>query len=176
MHWPAMKGCNIRTINLVSLEDGKMEKYKIFDEIEQIKCSKKSKWKKLVKDKIQQYVNKEYQRESKSMKKLRFVNEKQVKRKEYIEVCTTNEIENIIKTRLNVQVFKCNFKGKDKEIECPLCKEEQDTTEHVFQCEAIKRILGMKEMRCKDIVSEDVKVLKKVSQFMEKAKEIREKL
>ena len=56
-----------------------MEKYKIFDEIEQIKCYKKSKWKKLVKDKIQQYVNKGYQRESKSMKKLRFVNEKQVK-------------------------------------------------------------------------------------------------
>ena len=56
-----------------------IEKYKIFDEIEQITCYKKSKWKKLVKDKIQQYVNKEYQRESNSMKKLRFVNEKQVK-------------------------------------------------------------------------------------------------
>ena len=108
-----------------------MEKYEIFDEIEQIKCYKKSKWKKLVKDKIQQYVNKEYQRESKSMKKLRFVNEKQVKRKEYIEVCTTHEIENIIKMRLNMQIFKCNFKGKDKETECPSCKEEQDTTEHV---------------------------------------------
>ena len=34
-----------------------MEKYKIFDEIEQIKCYKKSKWKKLAEDKIQQYVN-----------------------------------------------------------------------------------------------------------------------
>ena len=48
---------------------GQMEKYEIFDGIEQIKYYKKSKWKKLVKDKIQQYVNKEYQRVSKSMKK-----------------------------------------------------------------------------------------------------------
>ena len=30
---------------------GQMEKYEIFDGIEQIKCYKKSKWKKLVKDK-----------------------------------------------------------------------------------------------------------------------------
>ena len=32
--------------------------------------------------------------------------------------CKTNEIENIIKTRLDMQAFKCNFKEKDKEIEC----------------------------------------------------------
>ena len=153
-----------------------MEKYKIFEEIEQIKCYKKSKWKKLVKEKIQQYVNKEYQQESKTMKKLRFVHEKQIKRKEYIEVCTTNEIENIIKTRLNMQEFKCNFKGKDKEIECPLCKEEPDTTEHVFECKVIKRVLETRETRCRDVESEDIKVLKKVSRLMGKAKEIREQL
>ena len=110
------------------------------------------------------------------MKKLRFVNEKQGRREEYIEVCTTHEIENIIKTRLNMQVFKCNFNGKDRVTECPSCKEEQDTTEHVFQCKAIKQIIGMKEMRCKDIESDDVKELKKVSQCMDKAKEIRKQL
>ena len=100
----------------------------------------------------------------------------QVKRKENIEVCTTNEIENIIKTRLNMQALKCNYKGKDKEFECPLCKEEQDTTEHIFKCKVIQRILGTNEIKCKDVESEDIKVLKKVSQYMTKAREIREQL
>ena len=104
------------------------------------------------------------------------MHEKQVKRKEYIEMCTTNETENIIKTRLNMQAFKCNFKGKDKEIECPVCKEEEDTTEHTFQCKVIKRILGNEELRWRDIESEDIKVLKKVSKFIEQVKEIREQL
>lgn len=38
-------------------------------EIEQIKCYRKSTLKKLVKNEMLQYVNKEYQQESKSMKK-----------------------------------------------------------------------------------------------------------
>ena len=100
------------------------------------------------------------------MKKLRFVHGKQVKRKEYIEMCTTNEIENIIKTRLNMQAFKCNFKGKDKEIECPVCKEQPSTHFNY------KRILGNEELRWRDIEIENIKVLKKVNKFIGQVKEI----
>ena len=40
----------------------------------------------------------------------------------------------------------------------------------------MKRFLGMKEMKCKDIESEDIKVLKKVSQCIGKVKGKNEQL
>ena len=55
-----------------------------------------------------------------------------------------------------MQAFKCNLTRKDKEIECPVCKEEEDTTEHTFQCKVMKRILGNEEMRWRDVESENI--------------------
>ena len=45
-------------------------------------------------------------------------------------------MENIIKlkTLLQMQAVEFNFYGKDKGIECPSCKEEQDTAEHILEC------------------------------------------
>ena len=34
---------------------------------------------------------------------------------------------------------KCNYKGKYKnDLTCPICKIENDTTEHLFDCKKLK--------------------------------------
>ncbi len=96
--------------------------------------------------------------------------------KQYIESCTAEEIENIIKIRLNMEEFKCNFKGRSIEVDCPLCGEQKDTTEHVFECKTIKSMLGKIDLTSEDIEKEDIKTLKKVDRFFKQVMTIRKQL
>ena len=44
--------------------------------------------------------------------------------------------------RLNMVELKANFKGKYESLICPACKIEDETTEHVIQCEEYRNIIG----------------------------------
>ena len=44
-----------------------------------------------------------------------------------------------MKLRLNMLELKCNYKGKENNEICDLCGDENDTTEHLFECRAVKK-------------------------------------
>ena len=100
----------------------------------------KSSWKREVKEKLGKVVAEEVEKRRGEMKKMRFTRGHKVQ--EYIEKCRMEEVKKIMKMRLNMTDLKANFKGKYKDLKCPACKQEDETTEHVIQCEEYKRIIG----------------------------------
>ena len=56
-------------------------------------------------------------------------------RKQYIKKCESNTIKDVIKIRLHMCNTKCNYKRNEIDTTCPLCKTEEDTTEHIMACE-----------------------------------------
>ena len=50
-------------------------------------------------------------------------------------------VKNILKLRLNMFELKCNYKGVRRSETCDLCKKAKDTTEHLFECKKIKKVV-----------------------------------
>ena len=50
-----------------------------------------------------------------------------------------NTAKSIMKLRLNMLELKCNYKGKKNNEICDLCGDKNDTTEHLFECRAVKK-------------------------------------
>ena len=55
--------------------------------------------------------------------------------KEYIKKGNTDEIKDILKIRLHMQDVKENQPKNDTDTICPICRKEEDTTEHVLDCD-----------------------------------------
>ena len=75
------------------------------------------------------------------MTKLRFTSPGH-ETQEYIKICRMEEVKRIMKMRLNMTKIRANFKGRENDLRCGACKQEDETTEHVIQCPEYKRIIG----------------------------------
>ena len=64
------------------------------------------------------------------MTKLRFV--ENVERNKYIEELDYEDSITILKLRLNMIETKCNY--KEGNLNCAICKQTEDKTEHLFDC------------------------------------------
>ena len=99
-----------------------------------IKGKRKSKWKKMCKERIQKSVRVKGQ-EQWSATKLRLARNTKWGMKEYIRKGMGSLIQQVIKIRLNMTDQKRNFRNKYGEnLNCPLCDVKEDTTEHVLSC------------------------------------------
>ena len=101
----------------------------------------KSKWKKELKEKLANAIEEEFRDETEQKTKLRFQRNKRFQREEYVEQCNADMVRRIMKIRLNMAECKSNFKGKYSDTTCLLCNEEE-TTEHLFNCEYYKQYSG----------------------------------
>ena len=52
-----------------------------------------------------------------------------------ISKCESDTIKDVIKIRLHMWNTKCNYKRNESDTTCPLCKTEEDTTEHIMVCQ-----------------------------------------
>ena len=55
-------------------------------------------------------------------------------RKEYIKESNSGKIKDIIKIRLHMWELKANYGRKGLINRCPICQSEDDTIEHVLEC------------------------------------------
>ena len=55
-------------------------------------------------------------------------------RKEYLKETYIETIKDIIKTRLHMWELKANYGRKGLENRWPMCQSEEDTTDHVLEC------------------------------------------
>ena len=107
--------------------------------IEDVKEMTKAELKKTVKERISECMINNFKKLK--MKKLRFVEEPAVfQRKRYLVEMNGKSSVQILKTRLNMIEIYGNYKH-DLTLErlCPLCKEEEDTTEHLLSCPAVEQ-------------------------------------
>ena len=120
------KGCWIEGLNEICMM------YDLGTE-EIVKWSKQ-KCKQEVKERIQSRLQERLDSLRAEKTKLRFI--KTYGKKEYLESGFRSSI-TLIKARLNMVEAKWNFKGNyGKDLKCALCKQE-DTTEHILECNSL---------------------------------------
>ena len=66
--------------------------------------------------------------------------------KEYVKKGNTDDIKDILKIKLHMWDVKKNYPKNDTDTTCPICRKEEDTTEHVLDCEVelekVKHMIG----------------------------------
>jgi hypothetical protein len=115
---------------------------------------RKSKWKKEVKRRIREAYDKELGMKKRDSKKMRFLQTKGIQT--YLKTLSNDDARMAITIRLNMTSWIEGNLGKERS--CPLCENGEDTTEHVFNCEATenKMAVTVKDLengeRMKDVV------------------------
>ena len=109
--------------------------------VQLIKCMKTNNLKKLLKERIRKRLERRNERERRDKTKLRFSGG--FGKKKYIlkGKLSKNMIKGIMKIRLNMLELNCNYKGTNRNETCGLCKRGKDTTEHLFECSEIRKIV-----------------------------------
>ena len=110
------------------------EKYNI--DINKIEEETPAKFKKRVQTKINEKLEEELKKEVDQKTKMRFC--ASMKTEKYLEHLGYSEAKMVLKLRLNMTELKCNYKNQYTDLKCNLCKEENDTTEHLFACKILR--------------------------------------
>ena len=66
--------------------------------------------------------------------KLKIIREDKWERKEYIPIFDSDLVKDIIKIRLHMWELKKNYPREEEDMKCPICTQNEDTTEHVLEC------------------------------------------
>ena len=98
----------------------------------------KQKLKKEIKEKIRKDIEKVIEIKKTEMSKLRFTDGKG--RKEYMDELEAKEAMLIMRARLNMLELKGNYRSMYKDGICDLCGEEEESTEHLFDCKTLQGI------------------------------------
>ena len=117
-----------------------LEKYNINEIKETISLMAKSKWKKIVKTKIEEKANEIYKNECEKLKKLKCLNQykAKIKRERYMDILQQERVRVLFKVRTRMISVRNNFKNKYEDLMCPRCKKEIDDEKHLFtKCEKL---------------------------------------
>ena len=145
-----------------------MLEYEIEDTaIEELKSS----WKKKVKGKIYEKTE-EYLRENcKDKSKCRTVLLEEYEPKEYLYNVSLKEAKKILKSRLHMVKFPCNYRGSDANELCWFCGAEDIKTEHYFKCKGTQLLQNIWSVNESDLSSKNTNQLSKTSRFLELVEE-----
>jgi hypothetical protein len=142
--------------------------------IKNITTKTKAEWKKIVKIKCNKMMEKVMVINKGT--KLRFTKKEWIKH-EYINEIDGHNVIEILKMKMNMIEVKTNYKGKyGKEVKCPICEEEEDTTEHLFVCETTSEKLKIDNRRLKlmDIKESKPQELKELAMYAKIAMTLRQ--
>ena len=103
--------------------------------LETVKNKSKFVWKKECKGKIIKKIENRLKDQLPNCTKLRFLVDDNFGRKRYMKELSGNIARQVLKLRLNMIDVRMNYRGSNEgNIKCPLCKTEDDTTEHIMVC------------------------------------------
>lgn len=137
--------------------------------IEEQKRTSKAEWKKVVKGKMDEKMNNDVKVKIEAMEKLRFLRKyrRQKGESDYVKWCSSDELSKILQVRLNMVRLNCNF-GK-KEL-CRACRNVNESTEHVIECDNLKEICGGMNLTVDMVEKEEKEQLLQVYRYMERVK------
>ena len=77
--------------------------------------------------------------EKEKLSKVKSVPHSDIKMEQYLQpsVLEINQSKLLFSLRSRMLEVKVNFKNKYSDLKCPICKESNDSQEHVFECEQI---------------------------------------
>ena len=127
----------------------------------------KSKWKKHVKEKINERMEAEIREKCYSMSKARTVKDDRYEKKEYLCTASFYESKKILKARMHMSKLPGNYKGKG-EGTCPLCNMEKGNLEHYFECRCVRQLVEEWDVEKSDLGSLEKERMKAVVNFIEK--------
>ena len=115
-------------------------------DISDVTPTSKSKWIK-VKGKAIDRIRKIMKEDMQEKTKCRTIQNDKWERKQYIRKCEINAIKDVMRNRLHMWNTKCNYKKNVSDTTCPLCRTEEDITEHtmVYQEENTYNLLDENE-------------------------------
>jgi hypothetical protein len=141
-------------------------------DFEEVMNYTKNEWKKYINKAINKRISKELEETG---TKGRFMDGTN-RRKRYIDSGNVKTTTGIMRIRLNMVEVKCNYKGKYKgNLTCPMCKIENDTTEHLFDCKKLKEVIRCdRKIDSEDIKNDNISKLTELEEYAEKAMKIRD--
>ena len=101
--------------------------------IAKVEAIKKSTWKRLVKYKMKNKIER-LKKEMEGKTKSRAKKEGKWKMKKYILNCNGEDVRDIMLIRLHMWEVQMNYKKETERVLRPLCERKEDTTEHVIEC------------------------------------------
>ena len=103
--------------------------------IDQAVEMKKSTWKREVKTKLKKKIQQRLTDDLKEKTIARTIQKDKWLMKENIKNGNTDEIKDILKIRLHMWELRKNYPKNDTDTTCPICRNKEDTTEHVLDWE-----------------------------------------
>ena len=91
---------------------------------------KKSTWKASIKEKSEEIMNREIQKNT-TMKKFRFLRGAHANKSQYVKHCGMEETTKLLKLRLNMIKYDSNHGKKES---CKICQKVAETMEHMLEC------------------------------------------
>ena len=133
-----------------------------------VKETLKSTWKRETKRKINKEMEIEIRQKCYNSKKSRIVKDDQYGRKEYlggkVELMT---VKKILRARMNMCRLPANYKN-DGDGNCPLCEQEEGSTEHYFRCQQVNVLAKAWDVKIDDLRSLKISDMRRVASFLEK--------
>ena len=111
------------------------------EEEKQVMNTTKARWRKMVKDNLEEIIRREIKDKTDNMTKMRWLKGQEFEKQEYIKKLGMKDVKRIMKMRLHMVDARANFKGKYEDIQCMACKEQEETTEHLLECQEYKDIV-----------------------------------
>ena len=81
------------------------------------------------------------------------------------------EAKKILKSRLHMVKFPCNYRGSDANELCWFCGAEDIKTEHYFKCKGTQQLHNIWSVNESDLSSKNTNRLSKTSRFLELVEE-----
>ena len=139
--------------------------------LKQIEKISKSNWKKIIKKQIETKIQRELNQQTEINTKLRFLKGKKFEKEKYINETDEKTCQVIMSIRLNMINVKKNYKNQYTDAICVGCFEEDETTEHLFECKKYQELTGQK---LENMDEKSIQWLIKAAKYFEIVKEIRE--
>ena len=128
----------------------------------------KSTWKREVKKRVNDEMEKELRNKCSMSKKARWVKDDVYERKQYLDGrVDLQTAKRILRTRMNMSKLPCNYKENGEGM-CSLCEEGEGSTEHYFSCKRVSRLLQVWQVKMEDLKSQEITEMRNMANFFEK--------
>ena len=120
-----------------------LEELKLGFKFDDLKSIKKNDFKNILRKKIETNALEKLEQRKKLHTKVNHIQHGVLKMQTYLKPTRTNlakeERQNIFKLRSRVTEVKMNYKGKYEDLTCTACKVEEETQEHILECQEIEK-------------------------------------
>ena len=130
----------------------------------------KAEWKRMVNSGVQKKLDKELERMKKIMKKMRHIKKTRFKESAYVPKCSIRELSEVLRVKLNMTKLRCNY---GKQEQCKFCSVAQESTEHMIDCEEVRKKVGHEIQG--SIETESKCELMEISSYLEKVIKLNKK-